>query len=296
MLKEIIMAVFGTKGAKEEKKSTRTAEELKKVEAIVNRKVLEASEVLHKVMPIEEAQQQGALALFGEKYGDIVRIIDVPGFSVEFCGGTHVHNTAELGLYKILSESSVASGIRRIEATTGLGVLELIDDQNAVIDEASAAFKLGNRNELPAKAQAAAAQIRELEREVDALRGKLAGSAVDGIMENCIELDGGLKVFHCCVEGGADALRSVADEIKARCADAVILLGSRNDGKVTLCAACGANAVKSGIKAGDLVKKAAAVVGGSGGGKPDMAMAGGKQAEKLEEAIGQAEAFVRELL
>ncbi len=271
-----------------------TPDELKRVEDIVNRKVLQAAQVDHKVMRIEEAKDLGALALFGEKYGDVVRVIDVKGYSTEFCGGTHVHNTSELGLYKIIAESSVASGIRRIEATTGYGVLELIDSHNELIDSAAEAFKLGNRTELANKARAAALEIKELERENESLRAKIAGASVSAIMESCVEVED-LKVFSGVIDGAADDLRSVADEIKGRCETAVILLGCKDGGRVTLCAACGSSAVKSGIKAGDLVKKAAAVVGGSGGGKPDMAMAGGKNPEKLNDALAMTADFVKEL-
>ncbi len=270
-------------------------DELRRVEEIVNRKILEASEVIHRVLPIEEAKKLGALALFGEKYGDVVRVIDVPGYSVEFCGGTHVHNTSELGLYKILSESSVASGIRRIEAVTGAGVLALLEEQQRIVADAAAALKAGSGRELVGKARAASDRLRELEHENGDLKAKLASSAVDGMMNRCVDVDG-VKVFALETEGGADALRAAADEIKGRCADAVVLLASTSGGRVTLCAACGPEAVKRGVKAGDLVKRAAAAVGGSGGGKHDMAMAGGKQPEKIPAALEGAAGIVKELL
>lgn len=270
-------------------------DELRRVESIVNAKILEASEVIHRVLPIEEAKKLGALALFGEKYGDIVRVIDVPGYSVEFCGGTHVHNTSELGLYKIISESSVASGIRRIEAVTGTGVLELLGEQQRIVADSAEALKAGSGRELVNRARAASERLRELERENSALKSKLASSAVDGMMSSGVDVDG-LKVFAVEAEGGADSLRAAADDIKGRCSEAVVLLGSRSGGKVTLCAACGPEAVKRGVKAGELVKRVAAVVGGSGGGKPDMAMAGGKLPEKLAEALAAVEGMVRELI
>lgn len=268
-------------------------DELRKVEQIVNEKILEAREVFHRVMPIEEARKLGAMALFGEKYGDTVRVIDVPGYSTEFCGGTHVYNTSELGLYKILSESSVASGIRRIEATTGYGVLALMDEMEGIIGETSCVLKAGSRSELAAKAAAEVARGRELQKENDDLKGKLAGNAVGDIIAGAVQV-GALKVYTAKVEGGDDALRKVADEIKGRDASAVILLAGAADGKVNLCAACGSDAVKAGIKAGDLVKIASAHVGGSGGGKPDMAMAGGKDPAGMENALASAVPFVTE--
>ena len=268
-------------------------EELRRVEQIVNDKILEAREVFHRVMPIEEAQKLGAMALFGEKYGDIVRVIDVPGYSTEFCGGTHVHNTSELGLYKIISESSVASGIRRIEATTGYGVLELMDEMDGIITETASVLKAGSRAELAAKAASEVARGRELQKANDELKGKLAGNAIGDIISSAVKV-GSFNVYTAKVDGGADALRKVADEIKGRDMCAVILLACADNGKVNLCASCGADAVKAGIKAGDLVKQAASFVGGSGGGKPDMAMAGGKDPAGVENALASAVPFVTE--
>ncbi len=236
-------------------------------------------------MPIEQAKAEGAMALFGEKYGAVVRVIDVIGFSKEFCGGTHVTNTSQLGLFKIISESSVAAGIRRIEGTTGSGVLELMDNQRRLIDESAAGLKLNNSHELPAKTKALAAQVKELENEIDKLNGKLAGAALADI-EKSEEKVGEVSVFTYKMSGAkADVLRSVADSLKEKYPLGVVVLASDADNKVTFCAACGSGAVAKGLKAGSIVKETAAIAGGSGGGKPDIAMAGGKDAAKIAEAL-----------
>lgn len=261
-------------------------EEIKRVEDIVNEKILEAIEVEHKIMSIDKAKEEGAIALFGEKYGDTVRIIDVKNFSKEFCGGTHVFNTAELGLFKILSESSVAAGIRRIEGTTGMGVLALLDEHKKLLDDTAAVFKANNIAELPAKARAAVDSLKETERELNAIQSKLAGSAADEIIKNGVEVNG-VVVFTAKLAGAkAETLRETASDIRARFAASVVVLASDEGGKVTLCAACGSEAVAKGVKAGDVVKATAALLGGSGGGKPDMAMAGGKDVSKIDEALG----------
>ncbi len=271
-------------------------EEISEVERIVNEKILEAIEVNKKSMPIDEAKKLGAMALFGEKYGDVVRVVDVPGFSLEFCGGTHVDNTSTLGLFKILSESSVAAGVRRIEGTTGEGVLEYIHERDTLINETASAFKLTNTTELPVKAKAALGAVKELEKEVVQLNAKLASSSVDDIAAAGVEVKG-IKVFAKVLENANnDALRTVAETLRDKYPASVTVLGAVADGKVSLCAACGAEALAKGIKAGLIVKEAAALVGGSGGGKPDFAMAGGKDASKLSDAVNSAKAIVEKTL
>ncbi len=273
-----------------------TPQEIEKVERMVNEKILEAIPVEHKIMPIEEAKKAGAMALFGEKYGEIVRVIDVPGFSMEFCGGTHVHNTAELGLFKILSESSVAAGVRRIEATTGLGVLALLEENKVLLEQTAAAFKLANSAELPAKAKAVVASLKAAEQEIDKLNAKMANASLGELEKNAKEV-GGLLVMAARLDGAkTDALKTMADALKAEKPNCVAVLASVEGGKVTLCAACGADAVKRGVRAGDVVKQTAAVLGGSGGGKPDLAMAGAKDATKLAEALESVAATVEKLL
>ncbi|MEA4911394.1 MAG: alanine--tRNA ligase [Oscillospiraceae bacterium] len=266
-------------------------EELRRVEEIVNDTILAGIEVNHKVMPIAEAKKLGAMALFGEKYGDIVRVIEVPGVSTEFCGGTHVRNTASLGLFKILSEASVAAGVRRIEGTTGRGVLDYIRADDALLAETAAVFRLTGKEELPAKAKAALAQTKELERALEAANAKLAGSAADAILKSAEDV-GCVRVFTGTLAGAsADALRDTAAMLRDKYPLSVAVLASAGD-KLTLCAAVGADAQKKGLRAGDIVKAAAAAVGGSGGGKPDLAMAGGRDAAKLPEAFAAAKAAV----
>ncbi len=273
-----------------------TREELAQVERMVNEKILAAIPVEHKVMPIEEAKKAGAMALFGEKYGDIVRVIDVPGFSMEFCGGTHVHNTAELGLFRILSESSVAAGVRRIEATTGFGVLALLDEQKALLEETAAVLKLANTAELPAKAQSVSAALKAAEQEVGRLNARMASASLGEIESGAVQVGGLLVMTAKLEEAKADALKTTADALKAKTPNGVAVLASVADGKVTLCAACGAQAVAAGVRAGDVVKKVAGLLGGSGGGKPDLAMAGAKDASGLDAALGRAAEIVGGLL
>ena len=271
-------------------------EEIKRVEDIVNEKILEAIEVEHKIMSIEKAKEEGAIALFGEKYGDTVRIIDVKKFSKEFCGGTHVFNTSELGLFKILSESSVAAGIRRIEGTTGMGVLALLDEHKKLLEDTAAVFKSNNIAELPSKARAAVDTLKETERELSAVQSKLAGSAADEIIKNGVETNG-VVVFTAKLAGAkAETLRETASDIRARFPACVCVLASDEGGKVTLCAAAGPEAVAKGVKAGDVVKATAALLGGSGGGKPDMAMAGGKDISKIDEALASVKDAVASMI
>ncbi len=271
-------------------------EEITRVEELVNEKILEAINVSKKSMPIGEAKKLGAMALFGEKYGDVVRVIEVPGFSVEFCGGTHVDNTSTLGLFKILSESSVAAGVRRIEGTTGEGVLEYIREQDALINETAGIFKLTNVSEMPLKARATVASAKEFEREIEQLTAKLATASIDDIVKGMCDVNG-ISVFSAVLEGASsDTLRTVAETIKDKYPASVTVLGTAGDGKVTLCAACGSKAIETGLKAGAVVKEAAAVVGGSGGGKPDLAMAGGKDASKLSAAVESAKDIIKKML
>ncbi len=270
-------------------------EELRQVEDIVNSNILSAIPVTTKSMPIDEAKTMGAMALFGEKYGDIVRVVNVEGCSVEFCGGTHVSNTSHLGLFKIISESSVAAGVRRIEGTTGMGVIAHLYDQEKLLAEASAPFKITSFQELPARAAQAVASIREKDREIEKLAAKIASGALDGIIAGATEVKG-LKVFSGQVEAQADALRSMADDLRGRSQNAVVVLAGVTGGKGTLVAACGPKALEAGLKAGAVVKEFASRCGGSGGGKPDMAMAGAKELDKLPSVLSQAAGIIESML
>ena len=276
--------------------SAMTTEELAKVEELVNQWILEAIPVEVNEMPIDEARKLGAMALFGEKYGDIVRVVKAGDVSVEFCGGTHVANTANIGLFRIVSESSVASGVRRIEAVTGTGVLELIQSQQETILEAAKALKLGNPAELPAKCAALTAQLRETEKTVESLRAKMAGSALDDIMKNAKDVKG-VSVIGTAVEGAnADMLRKMGDQIKGNDGAVIAVLAGVGGEKGQLYCVATKAALDKGAHAGNIVKQIAALTGGKGGGKPDSAMAGIGDQSKVNDALAQLEAVVSEFI
>ncbi|MBQ8569601.1 MAG: alanine--tRNA ligase [Oscillospiraceae bacterium] len=273
-----------------------TADELKKIEALVNQYILEAIDVTMTEMPIEEAKKLGAMALFGEKYGDVVRVVEAKGVSIEFCGGTHVDNTSKLGLFKILSESSVAAGVRRIEAVTGSGVLALIDEYKDTILKSAQALKLANLNELPSKCAAAAAEIKTLEKEKAELNSKLASSALDGIMDKAVDVNG-VKAVKVSVKNTApDVLRSMGDKIKDMSADVVAVLAADNGANGSMLCVCGKDAVAKGAHAGKMVQKITAITGGKGGGRPDSAMAGVGDTSKIAEALEAVESVVAEFV
>ncbi len=268
-----------------------SSDELAAVEKYVNDAVLDAIDVENREMPIADAKALGAMALFGEKYGDIVRVVNVPGRSIELCGGTHVSNTSALGLFKIVSESSVASGVRRIEAVTGRGVLSLIDRITADISQSAAALKLNNPSELPAKCEQMAAALKEAEKENEKLSARLAAQKVNELLASAKQLDG-VKIITARLENmGNDAVRSMADKIRDLAPDAVAVFANINGGQVTFAATCGKDAAAKGVLAGKLVSAVAAVAGGKGGGRPDFAMAGAKDASKANEALASAEKF-----
>ena len=268
-----------------------SSDELAAVEKYVNDAVLDAIDVENREMPIADAKALGAMALFGEKYGDIVRVVNVPGRSIELCGGTHVSNTSALGLFKIVSESSVASGVRRIEAVTGRGVLSLISQMTADISQSAAALKLNNPSELPAKCEQMAAALRVAEKENEKLSARLAAQKVNELLASAKQLDG-VKLITARLENmGNDAVRSMADKIRDLAPDAVAVFANINGGQVTFASTCGKDAVAKGVLAGKLVSAVAAVAGGKGGGRPDFAMAGAKDASMANEALEAVEGF-----
>ncbi len=276
--------------------SAMTAEEIAKVENLVNEWILDAITVEINEMPIDEARKLGAMALFGEKYGDIVRVVKAGEVSVEFCGGTHVANTANIGLFRIVSESSVASGVRRIEAVTGTGVLELIQAQQQTIQEAAKALKLNNVSELPAKCAALTAQLRETEKTIESLRAKMAGSALDDIMKSAKDVKG-VSVIGTAVEGAsADMLRKMGDQIKGNEGAVIAVLAGVGGEKGQLYCVVTKDAQAKGAHAGNIVKQVAALTGGKGGGKPDSAMAGIGDQSKVKDALAQLEAVVAEFI
>ena len=260
-------------------------EELAEVERIVNTKILSGIPVTTEVLPLEEAQKQGAIALFDEKYGDTVRVVSIGDFSKEFCGGTHASATSDLGLYRITGESSVASGVRRIEAVTGQGVLRLLDEQRDLLEEAAAVLKAGNVREVPARAASVTAQVRSLEQEIGKMRDRESADAVRSI-ENSGTAIGDITFFSAKIgDTDADTLRNMAASLRDSRPGAVALIIATDGSKATLCAASSREAVAKGLKAGLLARTAAQAMGGNGGGKDDLAMAGGKQPEKVLDAI-----------
>ena len=273
-----------------------TSDELKAVEALVNDAIFEAITVENKEMPIDEAKALGAMALFGEKYGDVVRVVNVPGFSVELCGGTHISNTAKLGLFKIVSESSVASGVRRIEGVTGRGVYELLGKLNSDINAAAAALKLNNPNELAAKCEQLSAELKAGAKEIERLNSKLAGFRVDELIANAVEI-GSVKLITERFDGvGSDTMRSMADKIRDKVPSAVAVFADVNGENVTFAATAGKDAQAAGVMSGKLVAAVAAVAGGKGGGRPDFAMAGAKDSSKASEALNSAAETVKGML
>jgi len=276
--------------------SAMTPKELAQVERIVNQKIFESLDVTVQNLPIAEAKKMGAMALFGEKYGDIVRVVDVNGWSTEFCGGTHVKNTAQVGCFKILGESSVAAGIRRIEASTSLGVLHLLDERTEQLVHTAAALKANNLKDVASHAEALAAQLKELTKELEAAKSQIAASRIDGLFESADDVDG-IRVATAYFSGtSADTLRSMCEKAREKAPNAVVALVGSAEGKLTLAVSCSANAVARGLKAGVLVKDIAAIAGGKGGGKPDFAMAGIKDANKVDEALNAVSEIVRKNL
>ena len=275
--------------------SALNADEIAKVEQIVNTNILDAIVVENREMPIEEAKKLGAMALFGEKYGDTVRVVKAADKSVEFCGGTHVDNTGKIGMFKVISESSVAAGVRRIEAVTGFNVLKLIAEKQAIINETAATLKIGNPAEIAIRANAVMGELKETQKMVETLEAKIASGKLTDIL-NSAQKVGDITVISAVVENSsADEIRSMAESIKAENTSAVAVLAAAGE-KITFCAAAGKDAIAKGIHAGNLVREIAKIAGGNGGGKPDLAMAGGKDKAKVAEAVATTEAIVKSQL
>ena len=268
-----------------------TPEELNQISRLVSEMILDGLDVDIREMPIDQARELGAIALFGEKYGDVVRVVNMGGRSIELCGGTHVDNSAKIGPFRILSESSVASGVRRIEAVTGQAFLDLVDEMNARILQAAEALKT-TPAELFHKAQSSMAEIRELHQVIDRMKDKLLAGDVDSLLFSAKEV-GGLKVITGSRQDtDAADLRKLGDFLRDKAPNVVAVLGAVNGEKVTLLAVCGKNAVAQGIKAGEIIKSIAPIVGGKGGGKPDSAMGGGTDTLKVDDALAAVDDFV----
>lgn len=278
--------------------SALSGDELKAIEREVNEVILKGITVETREMPIEEAKKLGAMALFGEKYGDVVRVVSAGDFSVELCGGTHADNTAKLGLFKIVSESSVAAGIRRITAVTGFGVLKHIENDERIMQSAAAAMKLGNVAELDKRAATLAAEVKAKDRELAELRSEISALKAGSLMDSARQV-GGVRLITAEVEvSNPGELRSMCDTARDNGADIVAVFAGVNKEKGTLnfACACGADAIKLGAHAGNIVRETAKIAGGSGGGKPDSAMAGAKDASKADEALAAVDSIVSAML
>ena len=275
--------------------SALTDEELLAVERLVNERILENIPVECREMPIEEAKKLGAMALFGEKYGDVVRVVSAGDFSREFCGGTHMDSTAKLGLFKIVSESSVAAGVRRIEGVTGTNVLSMIYATNRMLKDTALAMKVMNFADLPIRASVLLQEIKEKDKEIDSLRARIATMDLGTILDNAVEVKG-VKIATAMLSGtGSDTLRTMCDMIRANTTGPVVaVIAGILDGKATLAATANKEAQALGVKAGVLVKAVAQITGGNGGGKPDFAMAGVKDQTKIDEALAAVEHILNE--
>lgn len=265
--------------------SSLTVDELKTVEDFVNTVILSGTAVENNEMPIDKAKALGAMALFGEKYGDIVRVVKAGDFSTELCGGTHVDNTAKIGLFKIVSESGIAAGTRRIEAYTGFNVVNLINHYKSLLTDTATAFKAGSIEDVAVKAASVLKQIKDDSKKIESLEAKLASGKLHDIMTTATDVRG-IAVVAAKLDGTApDELRKMIDAFKLQNENAVAVLASVNGEKLTFCAGVGKAALARGAHAGNIVKAVAQIAGGNGGGKPDSAMAGGKEIEKAQAAL-----------
>lgn len=272
-----------------------TAEEIKEVEKLVNDAIFASYDVHAEEMSIDEARNMGAMALFGEKYGEVVRVVDMGGYSIELCGGAHLKNTAQVGSFKILSENGVAAGVRRIEAVTGKEALKHYQAQEDEIKEICRLVK-STPDKLLARLEQLLAEQKETAKELEKLKAKMAGGAADEMLNSKVEI-GGVAVLAAEVKDmDGNALRTMGDQLKQKLGSGVVVLASGKDGKVNLMAMATDDVVKKGVHAGNIIKGAAAVCGGGGGGRPNMAQAGGKDPSKIAEALEKAKAIVAEQL
>ena len=272
-----------------------TADEIKEVERLVNDAIFASYDVHTDEMSIDEARNRGAMALFGEKYGEVVRVVDMGGYSIELCGGAHLKNTAQVGSFKILSENGVAAGVRRIEAVTGKEALKHHQAQEDEIKEICRLVK-STPDKLLARLEQLLAEQKETAKELEKLKAKMAGGAADEMLNSKVEI-GGVAVLAAEVKDmDGNALRTMGDQLKQKLGSGVVVLASGKDGKVNLMAMATDDVVKKGVHAGNIIKAAAAVCGGGGGGRPNMAQAGGKDASKIADALEKAKAVVAEQL
>ena len=265
-----------------------TKEEIAAVEMLVNTNILKAESCSTTVTDIDSARKMGAMALFGEKYGSTVRVVKIGSTSTELCGGTHVSNTGEIGLFKVISESSVAAGVRRIEGTTGLGVLALLAEKDSLITDCAKELKAQNPATIAQKAQSLQNEIKDVKKELESANSRLAEIKTESLLSS-IKTVGKFKLLVAKVEMKPDAARGLCDTVKSKYSDAVAVFAAINDGKLNFVASAGADAVKSGAHAGNILREISAITGGKGGGRPDSAMSGGRDLDKVDEALARVE-------
>ena len=271
-----------------------TREELSKVEALVNAAILSAEPCSTTVTDINTARNMGAMALFGEKYGSTVRVVKIGSSSTELCGGTHVGSTGEIGLFKIISETSVAAGVRRIEGTTGIGVLDLLSEKESLILDCAKELKAQNPATIVQKAQSLQNEIKATHKELESANARLAEIKTEGLLSG-IKTVGKFRLLAAKVEMKPDAVRGLCDTVKSKYSDAVAVFAAINDGKLGFVASAGADAVKAGAHAGNILKEISAICGGKGGGRPDSAMSGGRDIDKVDEALARVEEILRNI-
>ena len=274
--------------------SAMTKEEITEVEAIVNANILKSESCSTEISDIESARKKGAMALFGEKYGDKVRVVSIGSSSVELCGGTHVSSTGEIGLFKVISESSVAAGVRRIEGTTGLGVLLLLAEKEDIINETAKELKAQNPATIAKKAASLQSEIKETKRELESANAKLSELKTQSLLENIKEV-GKFKLLTAKIDARPDSARGLCDSVKAKFSDGVAVFAAVADGKLNFVASAGPDAVKAGAHAGNILKEISAICGGKGGGRPDSAMSGGRDLDKIEEALARVEEILKSI-
>ena len=270
-------------------------EELEKVETLVNEKIMEVYNVGTNLMTLDEARESGAMALFDDKYGDKVRVVGVGEFSKELCGGTHVHNSGEIGLFKIVSETGVAAGIRRIEALTGFNAIKYVEDKQKLLIDACHALKCSEK-EILNRISNSNAELKEREKEISELKSKLTMGAEDDILKSVKEVNGINVVSYALEDVDGNALRDLADKIRNKIASGIVVLISNVGGKVNLVAMATKDSVQLGVHCGKVIKEVASIVGGGGGGRPDMAQAGGKNPENINEAVNKVYEVVKSLV
>ena len=273
--------------------SAMTPDEIKEVERLVNEKIFENLDITITQENIEDARKMGSMALIGEKYGNVVRVVNMGGYSVELCGGAHLKNTAQVGTFKIISENGVAAGVRRIEALTGTEALKHFQAQEEQLKTVCGIVKATPDN-MVKRIETLVAEQKELSKELEKLKAKMAGGAVSEILNGKKEINGVNAVLAEVKEADGNALRTMGDQLKEKLGSGVIVLGSGKDGKVSLVVMATDDVVKKGVHAGNIIKAAAAVCGGGGGGRPNMAQAGGKDASKIGEALVKAEEVIKE--